>query len=101
TRDATFVYAMARCHAALGHKDDAKAMFQMYLSASGKASLKYEGEAQAAIGGAAKSTASGAAGAVGGALGKVKDGATGAAKAVADVGAGVYGAVKVSIAASV
>src|SRR6185436_2003115 len=31
TRDATFVYAMARCHQALGHAEESKAMFEMYL----------------------------------------------------------------------
>ena len=35
TRDAAFVYAMAECHKQLGHKDDAKQMFSMYLAASG------------------------------------------------------------------
>ncbi|HTJ47450.1 MAG TPA: hypothetical protein VL463_35370 [Kofleriaceae bacterium] len=97
TRDATFLYAEARCQEALGHKDDAKAMFNMYLSASGKVTLKYKGEAEAAIGAKAKEAAGGAFGAVGAVAGKVKD----AAVKVADVGAGVYSATKVSIAASI
>lgn len=94
TRDTAFVYAMAKCHQALGHKSEAQAMFQMYLSASNSATLKYKAEAEAAIGASAK----GAAGAIGGALKGAKN-AT--AKAVTAVGAGVYGAVKLSLAASV
>ena len=39
TRERAFIYAQARCHQALGHKDDATAMFRMYLAASGGAML--------------------------------------------------------------
>jgi tetratricopeptide (TPR) repeat protein len=90
TRDAAFIYAMARVHQAMGHKDEAKAMFNIYLSASGKATLKYKAEAEAELGMKAK-------GAVGAAVGAVKD----TTAKVADVGAGVFGAVKLGIAASV
>src|SRR5688500_12643166 len=44
SRDAAFIYAMARCHESLGHAAEAKAMFEMYLSAQGSATLKYESE---------------------------------------------------------
>ena len=94
TRDTAFVYAMARAHEASGHKAEAEQMFKMYLGASSKASLEYKGEAQAAIGVKAET-------ATGGALalaGKTVDAAKGA---VADVGAGVYGAAKVSVSGSV
>jgi tetratricopeptide (TPR) repeat protein len=90
TRDATFVYAMARVHQTMGKKDDAKAMFNMYLSAPGTATLKYKTEAEAELRGKAK-------GAVGTVVGTVKD----VTIKVVDVGAGVYGAVKLGIAASV
>ncbi len=96
TRDAAFIYAMAECHKALGHKAEAEAMFKMYLSASGGATLKYKGDAETEIGGA-KTTAADTAGKVGGALKGAKDKAT---NVVADVGAGVYGAAKISIAGS-
>src|SRR5205085_9555729 len=76
TRDAAFVYAMAQCHKALGHADDAKLMFNMYLSAKG--SLKYETEAKAELGAKAK-------GAIGSVVGKAKD----VTVKVVDVGAGV------------
>jgi tetratricopeptide (TPR) repeat protein len=81
TRDAAFVYAMAQCHKALGHKDDAKQMFKMYLGAKG--TLKYKTDAEAEI----KTNA------VAGVVGKVKD-------TVEDIGGGVYGAVKIGIAGS-
>ena len=97
TRDATFLYAEARCQEALGAKDEAKAMFDMYLSAGAHASLKYKSEAEAEVGAKAKGTV----GAVGGALGSVAGKAKDTVTAVADVGAGVFGAVKVSIAGSV
>ena len=90
TRDATFLYAMGQVHKAMGHKDDAKAMFNMYLSASGKATLKYKAEAEAELGAKAK-------GAAGTAIGAVKT----ATVKVTDVGAGVFGAVKLGLAASV
>ncbi len=90
TRDATFIYAMARVHKAMGKKDEAKAMFNMYLSASGKATLKYKAEAEAELGVKAK-------GAVGKVVGTVKD----TTVKVVDVGAGVFGAVKLGLAASV
>ncbi len=99
TRDAAFVYAMARCHEALGRAAEARALFQMYLGASGAASLRYKGEAETAIGGGAKAGAdavTGTAGKVGGLAGKAKDSAVGG---VGAVGGGVYAAVKVSIAA--
>jgi tetratricopeptide (TPR) repeat protein len=96
-RDTAFIYAMARCHEAAGRADEAKAMFNMYLGASASASLKYKGEAEAALGIGAKA-AGGAVGAVGGLAGKVKDTATSTVKAV---GSGVYAAVKVSISAQV
>jgi len=94
TRDTAFIYAMAQCHKAMGHKAEAESMFKMYLSASGSASLKYKSEAEGAIGAGATS----AIGAVGGALKGAKD-AT--ASAVTKVGSGVYDAAKVSVAASV
>lgn len=90
TRDATFVYAMARVHKAMGKKDEAKAMFNMYLSASGKATLKYKAEAEAELGAKAKGT-----------VGKVVGAAKDVTVKVVDVGAGVYGAVKLGISASV
>jgi tetratricopeptide (TPR) repeat protein len=86
TRDSAFLYAMAECHKAMGHKDDAVATFKMYESASG--TLKYKAQADAEIG--VKST-------VGGALGAVK----GATKAVAEVGGGVFTAAKISIGAGI
>jgi hypothetical protein len=93
TRDAVFIYAEAQCHAALSHKEEAEAMFKMYLAAAGKAKLKYEAEAKAALGGA-KSAGKALVGAV-----------TGAADAVAGlagfVGGGIYSALKLSIAAEV
>jgi tetratricopeptide (TPR) repeat protein len=94
TRDSAFIYGMAQCHKALGHKDEAKQMFQMYMSASGSATLKYKADAEAEIGAGAKSTVS----KLGGALGKVKETTV---KVVADVGAGVYSAAKVSISSSI
>ncbi|HUQ06355.1 MAG TPA: hypothetical protein VM261_27820 [Kofleriaceae bacterium] len=101
TRDAAFVYAMARCHEAAGRATEAKAMFQMYLGASGSATLKYKGDAETAIGAGAKAgagAASGAAGKVGALGGKVKDTAV---TGVSAVGGGVYAAVKISVAAQV
>lgn len=95
TRDTAFVYAMARAHEAAGRADDAKAMFKMYLGASGSASLKYKAEAEGALGMGAKA-GTGAVGAVGGLAGKAKDAA---AATVSAVGSGVYGAAKVSISA--
>ena len=94
TRDSAFIYAMAQAHKALGHKDEAQAMFKMYLAASGTAALKYKTDAEAQAGVAAKGAVAG----VGGVLGKVKDTTT---KVVADVGGGVYSAAKVSISAGV
>lgn len=92
TRDAAFVYAMAECHKALGHKDEAKAMFEMYLAASGSATLKYESQAKAELGIAAE----GAKGTVGKVTGKVKDTTK---KAVFTVKGGIYSAVELSVAA--
>lgn len=100
SRDAAFVYAMAECHKALAHKDDAKAMFNMYLSASGNATLKYKAEAETELGIKAKTTGNAIGGAVGGVVGGVKDAGKTAVAVVADVGAGVYSATKVSVAAS-
>jgi len=94
TRDAAFIYAMAKCRKALGMTEEAKASFKMYVAASGNTTLKYKADAEAEIG----AKAEGAVGAVGGTLGKVKDTTT---KAVTTVGAGVYTAAKVSISASV
>jgi len=90
TRDTAFIYAQAQCHKALGHKDDAKAMFEMYLSASAKGTLKYKSDVEAELTGKAKST-------VGGIAGKVKD----TTLKVADVGGGVFGAVKLGVSGSV
>lgn len=92
SRDAAFVYAMAECHKALGHKDEAKAMFEMYLAASGSATLKYEAQAKSELGIAAE----GAKGTVGKVTGKVKDTAK---KTVFTVKGGIYTAVEVSVAA--
>ncbi len=89
TRDASFIYAQAQCHKALGHTADAKLMFEMYLGAGSKASLKYKADVEAELTAKAK-------GALGTVTGKVKD----VAVKVTDVGAGVYGAVKVGIAGS-
>src|SRR5687767_11667082 len=50
TKDAAFVYAMAQCHKAMGHKAQAEAMFKMYLSAGSTQTLKYEAEAKAELG---------------------------------------------------
>lgn len=97
TRDTAFIYAMAQCHKALGHKDEAKAMFQMYLGGSEKGAFKFEAEAKGELGMTAKAGKS-AIGAVGGTLasaGKATVGVVGA------VGGGVYGAVKVSVSASI
>src|SRR5258706_1463890 len=58
TRDAAFVYAMAQCHKAVNHKDDAKTMFNMYLAASGNATLKYKADAETELGIKAKSAVS-------------------------------------------
>ncbi len=93
-RDSAFIYAMAECHKALGHKDDAQAMFKMYLGASNSATAKYKGDAEAEMGVVAKGSKS----AVGGVLGSVKDTTT---KIVTDVGGGVYSVAKVSISSSV
>lgn len=87
TRDAAFVYAMARCHAALGHTDDAKVMFKMYLGAKG--TLKFKGEAETEIGATAKGVTS----KVTGITHKVES-------AVVDIGGGVYGAVKLGVSGS-
>jgi hypothetical protein len=95
TRDAAFIYAMARCHESMGRAAEAKSMFQMYLGASGSATLKYKGEAEGAIGAGADAGA-GAVGKVGALAGKAK---TTAVSAVGAVGGGVYAAVKVSISA--
>src|SRR3954469_9976594 len=76
TRDSAFIYAQARCHKALGHKDQASAMFKMYLAASGGASLKYRSEAEAEVGGKAKASTGAATGAVGGLLGGAKTAVT-------------------------
>jgi hypothetical protein len=92
TRDAAFVYAMAECHKALGHKAEAKAMFEMYLAASGGAALEYESQAKAELGIAAE----GAKGAVGKVTGTVKKTAK---KAVFTVKGGIYSAVELSVAA--
>jgi hypothetical protein len=89
TRDAAFVYAMAQCHKALGAKDNAKAMFEMYLSAGAKGTLKYKAEVEGELTAKAKST-----------LGKVTGGVKDVVVKVADVGAGVFGAVKISVAGS-
>jgi tetratricopeptide (TPR) repeat protein len=97
TRDAAFVYAMAQCHKALGHKDEAQAMFKMYLGASGQASLKYEAQAKGELGMTEKA-GKGAIGAIGGVAASAEKST---AKLVGEVGAGVYGAVKVSISTSV
>jgi tetratricopeptide (TPR) repeat protein len=94
TRDRAFIYAMARCHKALGHAAQAKAMFTMYLAASGDAALKFRAEAETEAGVAAK-------GAVATATGMVKTAAAKTTKVVGAVGAGVYGAVKISVSASV
>lgn len=93
TRDAAFIYAMARCRKALKQTDDAKAMFNMYLAAKGDATLKYKADAEAELG--AKS--SGAVATVGGALKTAKN----ATIKVVDVGAGVWSATKVTISGSV
>jgi hypothetical protein len=91
TRDAALIYAEAQCHQALAEKAEAEAMFKMYLAAADHAKLKYEAEAKAALGGA-KSVGKKALGVV-----------TGAAGAVADltlaVAGGVYGVLKLSVAA--
>jgi hypothetical protein len=90
TRDAAFIYAMAQCRKSLKQADDAKAMFNMYLSAKGSATLKYKAEAEAELG--AKTS-----GAVVGALKTAKN----ATIKIVDVGAGVWSATKVTISASV
>lgn len=90
TRDAAFLYAMAECHKSLGHADEAKSMFQMYLSAQGSASLKYEADARTELG----MKSEGAVDAVKGLAKKTTD-------AVAKVEAGVWSAVKISISGSV
>jgi len=89
TRDASFIYAMAQCHKALGAKDQAKVMFEMYLASNAKASLKYKADVEAELTAKAK-------GALGTVTGKVKD----VAIKVADVGGGVYGAAKIGIGGS-
>jgi tetratricopeptide (TPR) repeat protein len=94
TRDTAFVYAMAKCHEQLGHADEAKSMFQMYLAAKGDATLKYESNAKAELGMKAEGAATGAVGTVTGAVGKVKDTAFKAS-------AGIYTAAKVSVSAKV
>lgn len=93
TRDAAFIYAMAQCKKSLKQADDAKAMFNMYLSAKGNATLKYKAEAETELGAKAK----GAVGAVGGALKTAKA----ATIKVVDVGSGVWTATKVTISGSV
>ncbi len=97
TRDTAFVYAMARCHEAAGRGADAKAMFQMYLGASGSGTLKYKSDAEGAIG-AGAGAAKGAVDKVGALGGRAKD-AAGAT--IAAVGGGVYTAAKVSVSAQV
>lgn len=101
SRDSAFIYAQARCHQALGHKDEAKAMFKMYLAASGGANLKYRSDAEAELGVKAKATAGAATGAVGGLVGGAKTAVTSTVGAVADVGAGVYTSTKLTVATSV
>lgn len=86
TRDSAFLYAMAECHKALGHKDEAKETFKLYVSAAGD--LKYKAQADAELGVKAG---------VGGALGAVR----GATKAVASVGGGVFSAAKVSVSSGI
>ncbi len=98
TRDAAFVYAMAECHKAKGDAAEAKSLFQMYLSAQGSATLKYEADAKAELGMKAESEGQGAVDTVTGIAGKVTKGAT---DAVAKVEAGVWTAIKVSIAGSI
>jgi hypothetical protein len=93
TRDATFVYAMAHCHKALGRADNAKTMFNMYLAAKGNATLKFKAEAEAELAGKAK-------GAIGTVVGIGKKAGEAVVKVV-DVGAGVYGAVKVNISGTI
>ena len=90
TRDAAFIYAIAQTHKAMGHKDEAKAMFETYLSASGDAAAKYKANAEAELGVKAKSTATKL-------VGGVKD----TAKIVASTTTGIYTAAKVSIEASI
>ncbi len=90
TRDTAFVYAMAKCHEQLGHADEAKSMFQMYLAAKTDASLAYESDAKAELGMKAESTV----GTVTKTVGKVKD-------AAFTVSAGIYTSAKVSVAAKV
>jgi len=95
TRDAAFIYAEAQCQKALGAKADAETMFKMYLSAAGKAKLKYEAEAKAELTGVKN-----AAKAVGGALlGAVKTVGTTVADLGLTVAGGVYTVLKVSVAA--
>jgi hypothetical protein len=89
TRDASFVYAMAQCHKALGAKDQAKVMFEMYLASNAKASLKYKANVEAELTAKAKS-----------AFGKVTGTVKGGVLKIVDVGGGVYGAVKIGIAGS-
>lgn len=96
TRDAAFIYAQAQAYKAAGKKDDAKLMFNMYLSAAAsnkEAALKYKAEAEAELG----AKAEGAVDKVGGLVKKT----TTAAIKVVNVGAGVYSAVKLGISASV
>jgi hypothetical protein len=76
SKDASFLYAQARCHARLGDPTRARALLKQYLAASGQ--LRYKADAEAvltgatAIGGAVGVTAAGAAaGGVGAAAGGV------------------------------
>ncbi len=95
THDAVLIYAEAQCHQGLAHKAEAETMFKMYLAAGAKTTLKYENEAKAALGGA-KSLGKKVIGGITGAV-------TTTAGAVADltigVAGGVYGVLKLSIAA--
>jgi tetratricopeptide (TPR) repeat protein len=93
SRDAAFVYALARTHQVLKRKDEAKALFESYLAASGD--LKHRSEAEAQVG--AKKSAK----ATGGLIGGVVDTAGGAVDAVVSVPGSVYTATKVSVASQV
>lgn len=92
-KDASFIYAEAACHKALGHKAEAETMFKMYLSAGKEETLKYAGEAKAALGGVKN---------VGKAL---LGGLTGAVTTVASVTGGVvfgiFNVLKVSVAGEI
>jgi tetratricopeptide (TPR) repeat protein len=90
TRDAAFIYAIAQTHKAMGHKDEAKVMFETYLSASGDAAAKYKANVEAELGIKAKSAATKL-------VGGVKD----TAKVVVNTSTGIYSAAKVSLEASI